>query len=35
MEHSLLSRTDVFGLVSVTAQVLLCAAELFNAVVEV
>lgn len=35
MEHSLLSRTDLFGLLSVTAQVLLFAAGLFNSVVEV
>lgn len=35
MEHSLLTGTALFGLLSVTAQVLLCAAELFNSVVEV
>lgn len=35
MEHSLLTGTDSFGLLSVTAQVLLCAAELLDSVLEV
>lgn len=35
MEHSLLTGTALFGLPSVTAQVLLWAAELFNSVLGV
>lgn len=35
MEHSLLTGTDLFGILSVTAQILLCTAELFNSVLEV